>query len=178
MDPKEEGGAFSCIYVAGITYHGGAPSGAVEVFNNTLSDCGANHSRNADGSRGAFAINGPRSLTLHLRNNIIQQKAGETYIDGEKSQITGDHNLWSGAGNGPSQTSDNVNADPQFVNPATFDLRLKDSSPAKDAGVNIHPDNPFANGNVTDIDGLTRPQGKAFSIGAYEVPVSSKSVPK
>ena len=178
MDPKEEGGAFSCIYVAGITYHGGAPSGAVEVFNNTLSDCGANHSRNADGSRGAFAINGPRSLTLHLRNNIIQQKAGETYIDGEKSQITGDHNLWSGLGNGPSQTSDNVNADPQFVNPATFDLRLKDSSPAKDAGVNIHPDNPFANGNVTDIDGLTRPQGKAFSIGAYEVPVISKSVPK
>jgi hypothetical protein len=57
-------------------------------------------------------------------------------------------------------------------------LRLKDSSPAKDAGANTHPDNPFVNGNVTDIDGLTRPQGKAFSMGAYEVPVSSKPVQK
>src|SRR6478609_2920951 len=134
MDPKEDGGAFSCIYVAGINYHGGPPSGAVEVFNNTLSDCGANHSRNAEGSRGAFGIGGPKSLTLHLRNNIVDQKSGEVYIDGSKSQISGDHNLWFGLGGGPSQTSNNVNSDPQFVNPTAFDFHLKDSSPAKAAG--------------------------------------------
>lgn len=169
MDPKGgEGGAFSCIYVAGISYHGSQPSGSVEAFNNTLSDCGANRSRNAEGTRGAFSINGPRSLTLHLRNNVVDQKPGELYIDGNKSQITGDHNLWFGLGGEPSQSSDNLNADPQFVNPAAFDFHLKDSSLAKAAGVSVHPGNPMNSGNVTDIDGLTRPQGKAFSIGAYE----------
>ncbi len=175
MDPKGEGGgAFSCIYVAGITYHGSPPGGAVEVFNNTLSDCGANHTRDADGSRGAFAIGGPRSLTLHLRNNIVDQKSGEVYLDGSKSQISGDHNLWFGLGNGPSQTSNNVNADPQFVDPSAFDFHLKQSSPAKDAGVSTHSDNPFGNGRVTDLDGLSRPQGTAFDIGAYELPGSGK----
>lgn len=174
MDPKEEGGAFSCIYVAGINYHGGPPSGAVEVFNNTLSDCGANHSRNAGGSRGAFAIAGPRSLTLHLRNNIVDQKSGEVYIDGSKSQINGDHNLWFGVSSGPSQTSENVNSDPQFVNSTASDFHLKESSPAKAAGVKAEPNNPFTLKQVTDMDGFSRPQGSAFSIGAYEVPASGK----
>lgn len=174
MDPKGgEGGAFSCIYVAGITYHGGPPSGTVEVFNNTLSDCGANHSSNADGSRGAFSIAGPRSVTLRLRNNIIDQKSGEVYIDGNKSQITGDHNLWFGLGSGPSQTSDNLNADPQFINPSAFDFRLKDSSAAKNAGVKTQFNNPLTTAPQTDVDGLSRPQGKAFSLGAYEVPTKS-----
>jgi hypothetical protein len=142
----------------------------VEVFNNTLSDCGANHARDADGSRGAFAIGGPRSLTLHLRNNVVDQKSGEVYLDGSKSQISGDHNLWFGLGDGPSQTSANLNSDPQFVNPGAFDFHLKSSSPAKDAGATARPNNPFSNGRVTDLDGLSRPQGTAFGLGAYEVP--------
>ena len=45
-DPKDGGGAFSCIYVAGITNTGPAGTGTVEVFNNTLYDCAANRSRN------------------------------------------------------------------------------------------------------------------------------------
>jgi hypothetical protein len=146
----------------------------VEVFNNTLSDCGANHSRNAEGSRGAFGIGGPKSLTLHLRNNIVDQESGEVYIDGSKSQISGDHNLWFGLGSGPSQTSNNVNSDPQFVNATAFDFHLKESSPAKAAGVKVEPSNPFTAKRVTDLDGLPRSQGAAFSIGAYEAPVSDK----
>src|SRR5580765_3669583 len=55
-DPKDGGGSFSCIYVAGITNTGPAGAGTVEVFNNTLYDCAANRSRNADGSRGAFSV--------------------------------------------------------------------------------------------------------------------------
>jgi hypothetical protein len=169
MDPKGgEGGAFSCIYVAGITYHGNSPSGSVEAFNNTLSDCGGNRSRNAEGSRGAFSINGPRSLTLHLRNNIVDQKPGELYLDGSKSQITGDHNLWSGLGSSPSQSPDNQNADPQFINPAAFDFHLKYSSPAKDGGIAVQPNNSMNKCAFTDIDGVARPQGKTIAIGAYE----------
>src|SRR6478672_9581042 len=68
-DPKDGGGAFSCIYVAGITNTGPVGTGTVEVFNNTLYDCAANSSRNSDGSRGVFSVGGA-GLTMRLRNNI------------------------------------------------------------------------------------------------------------
>jgi IPT/TIG domain len=172
MDPKGDGGAFSCIYVAGITNHGAEGTGTVEVFNNTLYDCGVNNSRNAGGSRGAFAVGGgPRSLTMRLRNNIVQQSGGEIYLDGNKGQISGDKNLWFGAGSGPGQTQNNINADPQFVNTGGGDFHLRSSSPAKDAGAAIAPNNPVVPGSTqpTDKDGVARPQGKAFDLGAYEV---------
>jgi hypothetical protein len=175
-DPKEQGGAFSCIYVAGITNHGSEGKGAVEVFNNTLYDCGANRSRNADGSHGAFSVGGGPELTMHLRNNIVFQLPDEIYIDGRKERITGENNLWFGAGNGPQQTQGNIEADPQFVDVGKFDFHLRDASPARDAGTAVLPNNPFMGRNgratdtvrATDKDGVPRPQGKAFDLGAYE----------
>ncbi|HEY1939434.1 MAG TPA: choice-of-anchor Q domain-containing protein [Candidatus Angelobacter sp.] len=172
-DPKDGGGAFSCIYLAGITNHGHAGTGTVEIFNNTLYDCGANHSRNVDGSRGAFSVGGgPPSLTMRLRNNIIYQLPGEVYLDGSKGQITGEKNLWFGAGNAPGQTQSNVNSDPLFIDLGKFDFHLLSSSPAKDAGTTVLPANPFVSdkAHATDKDGVARPQGKAFDLGAYEVP--------
>ena len=172
-DPKDGGGSFSCIYVAGITNTGPAGTGTVEVFNNTLYDCAANRSRNSGGSRGAFSVGAaPAGLTMRLRNNIVYQLQGEVYLDGNKAQITGEKNLWFGAGNGPGQTSVNINADPQFIDLGKFDFHLRGSSPARDAGTTVLPNNPFAvsNGRATDKDGLARPQGKAFDLGAYEVP--------
>ena len=140
MDAKGDGGAFSCIYVAGITNHGPEGTGAVEVFNNTLYDCGANNSRNAGGVRGAFAVGGgPRGLTMRLRNNVVQLLSGEIYLDGNKSQITGEKNLWYGVGSGPGQTQGNINADPQFLNLSGFDFHLRGTSPAKDAGTVATP---------------------------------------
>jgi IPT/TIG domain len=173
MDPKNEGGAFSCIYLAGITNHGHAGTGTVEVFNNTLYDCGANHSKNADGSRGAFSVGGgPASLTMRLRNNVVHQLPGEIYLDGSKAQMTGEKNLWFGAGDGPQQTQGNINADPQFVDLTGFDFHLRGVSPARDAGATVLPNNPFSLGDphATDKDGVPRPQGKGFTLGAYEVP--------
>jgi hypothetical protein len=172
-DPKDAGGAFSCIYVAGITNHGRAGTGTVEVFNNTLYDCGANHSRNSDGSRGAFSVGGGSpGLMMRLRNNIVYQMPGELYVDGSKAQITGEKNLWFGAGNGPAQTQGNVNSDSQFVDLGKFDFHLRGTSPARDAGATVLPNNPFVvnKGRSTDKDGVERPQGKAFDLGAYEAP--------
>jgi hypothetical protein len=172
-DPKDGGGAFSCIYVAGITNHGRPGVGTVEVFNNTLYDCGANRSRNSDGSRGAFSVGGgPAGLMMRLRNNIVYQLPGEVYLDGSKAQITGEKNLWFGAGNGPQQTSGNLGGDPLFVELGKFDFHLRDASPAHDAGTAVRPNNPLVvgNGQATDKDGVTRPQGKAFDLGAYELP--------
>jgi len=171
-DPKDGGGAFSCIYVAGITNAGAAGKGTVEVFNNTLYDCAANRSQNADGSRGAFSVGGGEGLMMRLRNNIVYQLPGEVYLDGNKAQITGERNLWFGAGNGPGQTQGNVGGDPQFVDLGKFDFHLRGASPARDAGATVLPGNPFVmgKGGATDKDGVARPQGKAFDLGAYEAP--------
>jgi hypothetical protein len=48
-----------------------------------------------------------------------------------------------------------------FVDPATFNFQLKQGSPAIDKGASL-PEVP------TDILGVTRPQGLAWDIGAYE----------
>ena len=109
---------------------------------------------------------------MRLRNNIAYQLQGEIYIDGTKAQIIGEKNLWFGAGDGPGQTFGNINADPQFIDLGKFDFRLRDTSPARDAGSTVLPNNPFVvgNGSARDKDGMARPQGKAFDLGAYEAP--------
>jgi hypothetical protein len=189
QDPLEGGGGFSCIYVGGITNTGRSGAGTVEVFNNTVFDCGRNDS-DEGGERGAFSIGGGQSslvgrlrnsilgggaaapLILRLRNNIAYQLPGEVYLDGNKAQITGERNLWFGAGTGPSQTAGNINRDPGFVNRAEADFRLSASSPAKDAGITISPANPFipstAPRQTADKDGAPRATGGACALGAYE----------
>ncbi|HKD78137.1 MAG TPA: choice-of-anchor Q domain-containing protein [Candidatus Angelobacter sp.] len=183
MDPLQLGASFSCIYLANITNNGAAGGGTVQVFNNTLSDCAANNSANAQGSRGAFGVAGGASSTLilNLQNNVAYQNAGEIYIDGVTSQITGDHNMWFGIGTGPAQTTGNLNVDPQFANRGLGDFHLISTSPAVDAGLTILPNNPFApNPGPTignDKDGVLRPQGTAFDIGAYEFFAGSSNRP-
>jgi hypothetical protein len=173
MDPLQLGAAFSCIYLAGITNNGAAGTGTVEAFNNTLSDCAANNSANASGSRGAFGVGGgPATLILRLRNNAVYQLAGEIYIDGSKTQITGDHNLWFGVGAPPAQTINNFNVDPSFVSRTLGDYHMNSASPMKDTGLTIVPNNPFVPNPGPSIgydkDGVLRPQGTAFDLGAYE----------
>ena len=60
--------------------------------------------------------------------------------------------------------SSDISADPQFVNPTTdpaaANFRLKSSSPARDAATSTPPS--------TDIETISRPQGVAPDLGAYE----------
>ncbi|HEY6305681.1 MAG TPA: IPT/TIG domain-containing protein [Candidatus Angelobacter sp.] len=177
QDPSDQGGAFSCIYVAGITNNGKPGRGMVEVFNNTVYDCAANNSRNAQGSRGAFSVGADEGLVMRLRNNIVYQLRGEIYIDGNTALITGERNLWFGAGNGPSQTSNNLGGDPAFLNRNAADFHLVTGSPARGAGVAALPDNSFVehgSRQATDQDGAPRPQGGGFgfTLGAYEIPAA------
>ncbi|HEY3768730.1 MAG TPA: choice-of-anchor Q domain-containing protein [Candidatus Angelobacter sp.] len=174
MDPLQLGASFSCIYLANITNNGAAGGGTVNVFNNTLSDCAANNSANASGSRGAFGVASGASSTLilNLRNNVAYQNAGEIYIDGVTAQITGDHNLWFGLSAAPVQTTSNVTTNPLFVNRTLSDFHLTSTSPAKDAGLTIVPTNSFDPNPGptidTDKDGVLRAQGTAYDMGAYE----------
>ena len=57
--------------------------------------------------------------------------------------------------------SNNLTGDPQFVNPAANDFRVQPSSAAVNAGVTI-------SGVMDDFNGLLRPRGSAYDIGAYE----------
>jgi hypothetical protein len=182
MDPLQLGAAFSCIYVAGITNNGVAGTGTVEVFNNTLSDCAANNSANASGSRGAFGVGGgPATLIMRLRNNIAYQLAGEIYIDGSTAQITGDKNLWFGVAGTPAQTTNNLTSDPLFANRAVGDFHITATSPAKDTGLTIVPANSFEPNPGptidTDKDGILRAQGTAYDMGAYEFFAGSTNRP-
>ena len=107
---------------------------------------------------------------MRLRNNIIYQLPGEIYMDGNTLQITGESNLWFGAGPGPETTKNNVNGDPQLVNPGGGDFHLQGGSPVRDAGIQALPNNPFVPGQATDKDGVPRPPGRGSSFGAYEAP--------
>ena len=59
--------------------------------------------------------------------------------------------------------SGDVNADPQFMDFANGDYRLRSISPAINRGLST-----YSPGN--DILGVSRPQRGGFDLGAYELP--------
>lgn len=104
-----------------------------------------------------------RSTTVHLSNNIIYS-TGEPYLAGESTSLPADDygNCWYGYGSPPSWDTTAINDDPDFVNPATFNLQLQTDSPCIDAGHDV-------SSVVThDILGVPRPQGVTYDLGAYE----------
>jgi len=71
-------------------------------------------------------------------------------------------NLWFGQGAAPSWNTGAIAADPMFVNTGIGDLHLRAGSPAID-----HGRAPAI--AVGDFDGLLRPQGAGFDLGAFEL---------
>ena len=152
----EGGGNFACVYAAGYTNNGPAGGGVVQVFNNTMYDCGA---MNQPGSSGGVENGGNNpNLSIQAVNNILDQPPGQPYIvswignsystsDGGAA-ITGSNNLFFGNGPAPGGFTASLNADPQFVDVADYDFHLLATSPARNAGVNT--------GLATDFDGNAR----------------------
>jgi hypothetical protein len=99
------------------------------------------------------------SVPCDIRNNIFY--GTDCFSLG--SQATGGSNLLYMAGTSVSALfpGDLVNVDPQFVNATNFDYHLHTNSPAINLGATL--------ATVTnDLDGVPRPQGAAYDIGAYE----------
>ncbi|HBC72920.1 MAG: pectate lyase-like protein [Candidatus Amesbacteria bacterium GW2011_GWB1_47_19] len=98
---------------------------------------------------GGIVINNPEVKNIIIRNNIFYQNlTGNIKIDPvvPASEIIQDHNL---------------TVNPQFINATAFDFHLKSTSPAIDAGSNLNAPN-------IDFDGLIRPAGSGYDVGAFE----------
>jgi len=176
VDPPGNYADYACIYSADITNHGTAGTGVIEIFNNTLYNCGP-----VGHANGAIVKNGANpALTLHLQNNIVYQEPNEPYLGGPAAQFSGSNNLWYGAGPLPPAFSADANLDPLFADPIAPDCHLQSASPAIDAGVDTSvmylPSPTFLPGppRIEDFDGILRPQGPAFDLGALEaIPADS-----
>lgn len=84
-----------------------------------------------------------------FRNNVsYQNDSSNYYAESGAVSPTQDHNV--------------IAADPLFMSTGSSDFRLSVGSPGIDAGVTVAA-------VTTDIVGVTRPQGSAYDIGAYEM---------
>ena len=147
-----EADAYACISA------GGSSASDIVLANNTMYDCGAR----ANATSGAVAASAPFVLT----DNILDVLSGESYFSTSSMSggISGNHNLLYGGGAAPAYLSATVIGNPDFVAPASSNFQLQADSPAIDAGV---PDIA-----TWDFNGVPRPQGIAYDIGAYEYSVA------
>jgi len=96
-----------------------------------------------DGFGGVYI--GQYSSGADVRNNIVHNNSGGVLTD-----------------DGVNTTlSNNLTTNPHVINAVAGDFRLQADSPAIDAGL-VLPAVP------TDIEGISRPQGSGYDLGAYE----------
>lgn len=134
-------------------YHGITLSGAVNcrIINNTVADRDTTNTEISPWIRVSNHRDGWPSEGNILRNNIYYRTLS---ADGNQTM---DHNLQV------------RNYDSNFVDFGQFDLRLKEGSPAIDAGTSeLAP--------LIDIRGIARPQGSLYDIGAYEYTLDEESI--
>ncbi len=112
-------------------YVGKNTNNGSRIENNTLYN---------NGVYGVFVGDG--AINANVRNNISRSHSINFGLTG-------------------SSSSNNLTANPLFVNAGGKNFHLQSGSPAIDTGLTI-------SGIGTDFDGISRPQGSNFDIGAYE----------
>lgn len=159
----------------------GTNSGAVTLTNNTITANSA-----GDDGGGLYISVVTEAASLYVYNNIIWANTavgsgGDVLLDGQgiKDGFNNDYTVLSGAW---SNSGNNIDADPDFVNAPASDYHLTAGSPCIDSGDNGAPSLPFTDkdGNIRVADG--NGNGDAVvDMGAYEYvadsPVRGKSFP-
>ena len=111
---------------------------------------------------GGISADYSTATNVTIRNNIVS-KNNHYAIQSKNTNAIIDHNLIDGyiGGQNEAKGSNYVEGDPQFINPANADFRLKSTSPAVEKGsANSVP-------NI-DFDGNMRPRNASYDIGAFE----------
>lgn len=146
----------------------------IEIFSNTV------YKVRWSGGAGIL-VESANISNIVIRNNItyMNNYNGEIVVAVPSAlvQVSADHNLVYG----PKHCSQafpncvevsnitnstifgNITADPKFTDLSSPDLHLATGSPGIDSGVSL-----AASGVVTDFDGVDRPQGGVYDMGAYE----------
>ena len=136
------------------------PMQNITIINNTFY-------MNGSGVWGGGILNdNPQAQNVIIRNNICSQNLSFQVAMRDSVSLnntTTDHNLIDGfrGYSGEIYGRDSVTGYPQFVNPSIFNFHLLTISPAIDRGSS-------SNAPAIDFDGISRPQGLGYDIGAYE----------
>jgi parallel beta-helix repeat protein len=120
--------------------------GGHTIFNNIMIN---------DGSNGSIVVS---NVNLKSNNNVV---AGGFSLDGETTMLT--LSQWQSSGydaNSVVSTSTVL-----FTNPGSADYTLKSGAPAANSGLASFNS---VSAPTVDILGISRPQGGAYDIGAYE----------
>jgi uncharacterized protein YjdB len=143
---------FNLVHGWGIQRYGSTVD-QLYIVNNTF----AFPNPNRDGQ----IILAATTTNLFIENNIFYLPGLNVGISGTQSGAIIDHNLSTGAVGGGGTGTNIENTDPMFVNPTGLDFHLQPGSPAINAGLALQI-------VLFDYDGIARPVGGAWDIGAFE----------
>ena len=136
----------------------------LNIINNVISNAAEYH---------LYSVNTSSALNSNLENNLFYQSDGLVKI--KWGDLSGNVSTFeSGAGKSGAGISaqNNIESNPQFVNPLNNDFRLQSTSPAIDSGIESGAYQRFYDLYGIDIkkdfDGKARPQETTWDIGAYE----------
>jgi parallel beta-helix repeat protein len=128
----------------------------VDIINNT-----SYHNSISVSTMGEIFANS--SGNIRILNNIIvplpNEPANGNYMN---TALTSDYNCYFNSSNITVLGAHDLKSDPQFVDEANANFRLKITSPCRDAGT-------ATAAPTTDFVGYPRPQGAGYDLGAYEL---------
>ena len=96
-----------------------------------------------------------------ISDSVAFRTSGDTFT-GQLTSCTAHYDIVTPQSTSPGGDHLMLNVDPKFADPANGDYHLTAGSPAVDAA------DPAAQ-DAYDLDGVTRPQGAANDLGAYEL---------